>query len=305
LITAKAAWQPAAGRPSRRSEATARDRLGYNDGMAARFLALLLAAALTVFAGAPAAACGPATPCPVAGGYYHLALPPGHDGRSPLGALVFFHGHRSSAAEMMAYADLARAAHDLGFALVAPQGESESWGPRGSPGEGRRDELAFVAAILDDLARRPWLDPARLVASGFSQGGSMAWDIACHGDGRFSAFLPVAGVWWRPMPEACSAPPRPLLHIHGTADPVMPMAGRALRDRWRQGDVMAAVATMRAANRCLPQAAAETRGALACRFHAGCAGRAALALCLHDGDHHMNPAWLRAIAGWLDSALAR
>jgi polyhydroxybutyrate depolymerase len=268
---------------------------------------LLLALLLAMLAPNAASACGPSEPCRLAaGGEYLVRPPPGWDGVSRIGAFVFIHGHRSSAADMMAYDELVRAVHALGFMLVAPQGVMESWSTPGSPGDGRRDEAAYLAALLDDLARRFPIDPKRLVASGFSQGASLVWEIACRGNGRFAAFLPVAGVWWRPMPTECPAPPRPLLHIHGTADPVMPIGGRQLRDRWRQGDVNEAIATIRKVNGCRAGALVrEQRGALACAFERSCSSGRPIAHCLHEGDHHIDPSWFLTLRDWLEAALSR
>jgi polyhydroxybutyrate depolymerase len=237
---------------------------------------------------------------------YRVYPPPGWDGKTPIGAFVFIHGHRSSAADMVNYKELSEAAHGLGFMLVAPQGQGDSWSTPGSPGEGRRDELAYMAAMLDDLEKRFPIDRTRLVASGFSQGASVVWEIACRGDGRFAAFLPVAGVWWRPMPEECSAPPRPMLHIHGTSDVVMPMTGRNLRDRWRQGDVLEAFATMKRVHACPAEPSRrDNRGALACAYSEACGSAKPVALCLHPGDHHTNPAWFGEVRDWLEAALPR
>ncbi len=265
---------------------------------------------LAVGCGAPAMAqdrqpCAPATPCQAGdSGEYRVVPPPGWSGQSPIGAFVFIHGHRASAEEMVGYRDLLAAVHALGFMLVAPQGLGDSWSTKGSPGEGRRDEVRFIGEVMEDLARRFPIDTRRLVVSGFSQGASVTWEIACRGDGRFRAFLPIAGVWWRPMPTECPAPRRPLLHIHGISDPVMPMEGRSLRDRWRQGDVREAFATMRRLNACEAAPAREQRGELDCSFDTACGSRKPLALCLHPGDHHTNPAWFLTVRDWLERALA-
>lgn len=250
-------------------------------------------------------ACVPMQPCRIGErGEYRVSPPPGWDGRTPIGAFFFIHGHRASASEMMEYQELSDAVHKLGFILVAPQGLGDSWGTPGSPGEGKRDEAAFINAVAGDLEKRFPIDRGRLVASGFSQGSAVVWEIACHGDGRFAAFLPVAGVWWQPMPKTCTAPPRPLLHIHGLADPVMPIGGRSLRERWKQGDVSIAVATMRGYNQCRPAGSrSEQRGELACVFETDCASGRPVALCLHPGDHHTNPAWFLQVKDWLDAAL--
>jgi polyhydroxybutyrate depolymerase len=255
----------------------------------------------------PTSACEPMQPCRFGENAEYRVYPPqGWDGKTPIGAFVFVHGHRATAAEIVNYKELSDAVHGMGFMLVAPQGLGDSWSTPGSPGDGRRDELAFMAAMLDDLEKNFPIDRARLVASGFSQGASVVWEIACRGDGRFAAFMPVAGVWWQPMPVACTAPKRPLLHIHGINDPVMPMGGRNLRDRWKQGDVSIAVATMRVINNCeAGKSRREQRGELTCVFEDGCTSGKPVALCLHQGDHHTNPVWFTQMADWLSSVLFR
>ena len=47
---------------------------------------------------APALACGPDTDCAVGDRTYRIALPEGHDGAAPVGALVWAHGYRGTAA---------------------------------------------------------------------------------------------------------------------------------------------------------------------------------------------------------------
>jgi polyhydroxybutyrate depolymerase len=249
----------------------------------------------------PAQACGPSQPCSVGpDAFYLVSPPPGWDGKQPIGAFVFIHGHRATAAEMIGYRELVEAVHAQDFMLVAPQGLGDSWSTPGSPGDGRRDEVAFLSSVMQDLAKRFPIDPKRTVASGFSQGASVVWEMACSGDGRFQAFLPIAGVWWQPMPKECKAPPRPLLHIHGLADPVMPMAGRNLRDRWKQGDVRDAMTTLKKVNGCTANPTrTEQIGPLACDLFDGCLSNKPVALCLHGGDHHTNPRWITDVRDWL------
>ena len=268
-----------------------------------RFL-LLLAMSFSL-SGTTAMACGPDMACRIdAASEYRVSPPPGWDGKKPIGAFVFVHGHRSNAAEMIQYTELVEAVHSFGFMLVTPQGLGDTWSTPGSPGAGRRDEVAYMARLLDDLTQRFPIDSKRIVGSGFSQGASVIWEIACKGDGRFAAFVPVAGVWWQPMPVDCTAPARPMLHIHGTADRVMPMAGRTLRD-WRQGDVLQAFATMKRVNACpVEPTRSEQKGVLNCAMSETCGSGKPLALCLHDGDHHTNPAWFKAVQEWLMQVLA-
>ena len=100
----------------------------------------------------------------------------------------------------MANEDLANAARQLGIALIAPQGLDGRWSFPGI-GAPKRDELAYVEAVAADAVSRFGLDPNRLLASGFSLGGSMVWYLACRMPARFAAFAPIAGaalIWHFP-----------------------------------------------------------------------------------------------------------
>jgi polyhydroxybutyrate depolymerase len=139
-------------------------------GLAGSFLAALL------LAERPAHACGPDTDCAVAGGVYRVRPPSGWDGRSPLPAAVFFHGWQGSAGGVMADERLGKALADRGVLLVAPDGIQGDWSFPSLPSPGHpRSDLAFVDAVLADVAQRYPIDRARLWATGFSLGGSMVW----------------------------------------------------------------------------------------------------------------------------------
>ena len=87
------------------------------------------------------------------------------------------------------------------------------------------------------LARWP-IDPDRILVTGFSQGGSMAWDLACRRGRDYRAFVAVSGAFWEPLPTALRRRAgRPAAHARHSRRTV-PMAGRPIGDRWRQGDVL-------------------------------------------------------------------
>ena len=82
----------------------------------------------------PAGACGVDTDCPVGDRIYRIAMPQGHNGVTPVGAVVWAHGYRGSAAGVMRNGSLRRMASDAGLALIAAQGVNGTWdlpnGPR-------------------------------------------------------------------------------------------------------------------------------------------------------------------------------
>ncbi len=244
---------------------------------------------------AAAAACGPKSRCAVEGGYYHIRMPANATAETPVGAIVYFHGYRGSAAGVMANKSLARAAGELSVALVAPHGDGKTWSFPGSPSQ-RRDEMAFVDEVLDDAIARFPVDPDRLMATGFSIGGTMNWYLACYRGFRFAGFAPIAGAFWRPHPESCPSPDPFLTHVHGMADKVVPMAGRAIRDRWHQGDVREGIAYWRGRHGPLrPRTEIQIEGRLSCERTPTAKG-GAIELCLHDGGHSMRTEWV--VRGW-------
>ncbi|SEG29690.1 alpha/beta hydrolase family esterase [Bosea lathyri] len=232
--------------------------------------------------------------CQVEGGFYRVMLPPPTAaGRRP-GAIMFFHGWQGSADETMSDQGLVDVARRLGVALIAPDGMGKTWSYPGSPGH-HRDEFAFVAQVLDDVVRRFAVDPDAMMASGFSQGASMVWNLACRMPTRFHAFAPIAGAFWEPLPADCAEPRPNLVHFHGTSDPTVPLAGRSLRQGYKQGDVFKSLAIL--APGCTASWAADVRSAeppatLSCRAASGCSGPARLELCLHPGGHYADPTWV-------------
>ena len=77
-----------------------------------------LAIAATLLA-TPALACGPDTDCKLGDRTYRVAMPEGHDGAKPVGAIVFSHGYRGSAAGLMRNRNLRRAISNMGLAFIA------------------------------------------------------------------------------------------------------------------------------------------------------------------------------------------
>jgi polyhydroxybutyrate depolymerase len=262
----------------------------------------LLALFLLFVPAAAVASCPPMGNCVIGSGRYLVYPPANWDGKSPLPTLVFLHGYNQ---QPEAYNEptgwFMQFGEKNGILLVIPEGKDKTWSYIGSPME-NRDDAGFVRDVLDDVEKRFPVDRTRLWVSGFSQGGSMAWYVACALGDRFAAATPVAGAFWEPLPKNCDKGPVNLFHIHGTADEVVPMKGRPIGERWKQGDVMESLAIETQSNGCKaePLEALEDFGAMkACRTTLSICGgkpKARAALCLHDGGHRFNADFLEA--GW-------
>jgi len=266
-------------------------------------LRIALLPALLAFAPVPARACGPDTDCHTGDRTWRIRMPPASPGGARIGAVMLLHGHRDTAANMMAQAALGAALSDAGVALVAPQSAGPGWSlPNGPGGPPTRDEAADMLRIAEDAAARFPIDRGRFLVAGFSAGGMLAWHIACQAGPAFAGYAPLAGTFWAPVPEACPAAPATILHSHGTDDPVVPIAGRAIREA-RQGDVTEAIRRYAAFGRFGPPVEHRVPG-LDCARRSNAEGRV-LELCLHPGGHELRAAdvmraWraLVALNGW-------
>lgn len=161
-------------------------------------------------------------------------LSPGE--RRPL--LLFLHGLGGSGSD--AFQDIGL--DDIGrrhrVFVVAPDGTAD--------GEGRRfwnasnsccnlerlpvDDLARLRALIDAWRARPDVDPNRVYVIGFSNGGFMAHQLACHLSDRLAGIASLAGAG--PSSGATCAVSSPLLviQVHGDHDPVVRYEGGRVFD---------------------------------------------------------------------------
>lgn len=256
-----------------------------------RFQAVILA--LGVILGAqPALACGPDTDCQLGDRHYRIAMPEGQAG-APVGAVVFAHGYRGSAAAVMQNQNLRQVVSDMGLALIALKSADDDWvipyAPRHMDSDGSV-EFRYVEAVIEDAARRFPIDPKRLMAAGFSAGGMMVWNLACTMPERFAGFAAIAGTFWMKPPETCATPAASLVHIHGTTDPTVPLAGRPILET-RQGDVADSLDMYQALGGFSPSGEMEFED-LECQNRRNATGDV-LDFCLHPGGHTFRSSYLR------------
>ncbi len=163
---------------------------------------------------------------------YLLHIPAHYDmiRRAPL--VIVLHGHGESAENFEKYTGMSNKADAEGFIVVYPQaqGDPSDWhtaidGPR------RRDDIAFVRAIIDLLEQKYRIDHHRIFAAGHSNGGIMTYRLASTLSDKLAAIGVTAGSIG--MVDSLGdtlriAPPRhpvSVIHFHGLADPSVPYAG--------------------------------------------------------------------------------
>lgn len=252
------------------------------------FLGLILAG--------PVAACGPDTDCVIGERTYRIAMPDGHDGATAVPVIVYSHGYRGTARGVMRNGSLRGLASDLGAALIATKSKAEDWvipnAPRHLDTDGA-EEFAYFDAVLEDAASRHAIDRDRIVASGFSAGGMMTWNLACARPAQFAGFIPISGTFWLEPPETCSAPVASVVHIHGDSDKTVPLLGRPIGPT-RQGRVPDSLEMYEAFGQFGAPQFVEYDG-LNCKEQTSAVGEI-LDFCLFEGGHSFRTEFLRH--GW-------
>jgi polyhydroxybutyrate depolymerase len=267
--------------------------------------ALAVGLVVAAFGASPAIAVHAATateeedhcdPCRIANGTYRVIAPGNWNGTSRLPVLMFLHGYGGEAADILNDEAVTTPAQALGVLLVAPDGLNGAWAHQGARIP-LRDDRRFLLAVLADVRRRFSVDGSRIMLGGFSDGGSMVWDMACFAPLGFAAFLPFSGGFWERMPTACTAPVN-LRHVHGTTDTMVPMDGKPVGGRPGPASIMRGFAIWRETDRCETEADRKVvSGELACDVWR-CATRRTLELCLHPKGHGMEPEWLEDGLRW-------
>ncbi len=164
---------------------------------------------------------------------YWLAVPPDGELPSPAPLVLALHGGGGTGASMCrmrgGLLDLARQG---AFLLVCPQGVERHWNDGRQIARYRAqaeeiDDVGFLAAVVEDAARRYPVDLRRIFVTGISNGGQMSYRLACERAGMVGAIAPVAAS----MAELLEcAPSRPvsIMILNGTADPLVPYEGGSI-----------------------------------------------------------------------------
>jgi polyhydroxybutyrate depolymerase len=86
------------------------------------------------------------------------------------------------------------------------------------------DDVEFLTQMLDHMATKFSMDPARIYAAGLSEGGLMAMKVGCAMADRIAAIAPVGAAMPKTM-ICLPSRPMPVVMINGTSDPVVPYGG--------------------------------------------------------------------------------
>lgn len=243
---------------------------------------------------------------------YLVHVPRAAKAGRPVPLLVALHG---GGGDMDRQADdskygLISASERGGFVAVFPGGFSRLPGGRlGTWNAGRCcgpardrdvDDVGFIRQVVDDVGRKVAIDRGRVYATGMSNGGMMAYRLACEAADVFRAVASVAGtdntVQCRP------SRPVAVLHVHARDDDHVLFEGGAgagaFRDPSKVTEFTSVPATIDAWSRrdgcrAPPRRVLDVPGAY-CELRADCAGGTQVQLCVTETGGHSWPGGQKA-----------
>jgi len=230
---------------------------------------------------------------------YHLHAPLSGRRSSSLPLIVMLHGHGGTAARFRRLTGMDAAADAKGVLVAYPEGTSwsnvpwRSWNAGHCCGYGKArqvDDVAFFDALLEDIQRAFPVDAQRIYVAGVSNGGMLAYRLACERSERIAGIAVVAGA----MSDLACQPTEPVsvLIIHGTADRLVPYDGTrspVTRDARSDRAVRDAASYWVAHNACGSEPEHLTGGAVRLEQYAGCRDGTSVTLYTIEGGRHAWP----------------
>lgn len=160
------------------------------------------------------------------------------EGDGPFPTVVLLHGWGANAHDLLGFAPFLHGGQAL---VLCPQGQVSipigramrgyGWfhlvpGQPPNPEEFQRGADALRAFVDQAIERYP-VDRERIVVMGFSQGGTMAYDLALRDPGRYAGMAALAswfpGILADTLPRLPEHEGFPVLVLHGTRDDRLPI----------------------------------------------------------------------------------
>jgi len=241
---------------------------------------------------------------------YEIDVPAHRERAQALPVVIVFHGGGGAADSVRRQSRMSARGEADGFITVYPQGSGgiagrlKTWNAGtccGPAMQQRIDEMAFVAALLDDLAAAVAIDRARVYATGISNGGMMAYEVACAFADRIAAIAVVAGEMTA-LERCRPSRPVPVLVIHGSDDRNLPVDGGVGAKAFAVHDVRSVAAAVEFWMRhdgCADSARSEVAGTVRRTRYASCSGGSEVEFVMIEGGGHSWPGGDR-VARFLD-----
>lgn len=165
---------------------------------------------------------------------YGLFVPEGLD-TTPKPVVFVLHGGMGNGRHAQQITGMSKLAKQQGFIAVYPDGAQakagimrrmKTWNAGeccGAAVKQGSDDVGFLKAVIEDIARQHMIDRKRIYFTGHSNGAMMAYRVACEAPEMVAAIVPISGTL--ALSDCRAGQPVPVLHIHGTGDNNVPLDG--------------------------------------------------------------------------------
>ncbi len=162
---------------------------------------------------------------------FKIHIPGTYTSASPSPLVIALHGGNHDANIMEYISNLSQKADKENFIVVYPNGKAvlglRTWNAGTCCGPAvtyNVDDVGFILKMINKLTMSYNIDRNRIYVTGASNGGMLAYRLACEKANTFAAIAPVATTMVTTMPCAPSNPVS-VLHIHSLPDRRVPYYG--------------------------------------------------------------------------------
>ena len=238
---------------------------------------------------------------------YVVHLPNNRAPTQPASLVLVFHGGGGNAANAARMSGMDAKSDKEGFIAVYPNGTGarvsaklltwNAWRCCGTALDSKVDDVGFVRALVDAIARDYPVDRKRIFATGLSNGGMLAYRLGCELGDVFAAIAPVAGAL---NSDDCRGGPRvSVIVFHGTTDKHVRFEGGVpitAFDRHKRTDnsVQFAIDVWKQRDQCGKESTPERNGSVIHTSFA-CADGTAVELYAIEGQGHAWPGGRKGI----------
>ena len=157
---------------------------------------------------------------------YYMSYPDNFDLSEPPALIINMHGYGGNSQSQLSSSEMDSFAHVRNIAVVYPQGIVNGWGfTAWNIGtfwdQSNLDDVGFISLMIDQISNDFEIDLDRVYACGMSNGGYMAYELACELEDKITAFGSVTGNFMlnTSSGQFCEFTREvPIVHFHGTAD---------------------------------------------------------------------------------------
>jgi len=162
-------------------------------------------------------------------------VPSTYDPKTPAPLVITLHGYGASGVIEELYVNIKAEASKRGFLYAYPDGTLDAssqrfWNATDACcnfGGSKVDDSAYLSGVIADIQARFSVDPKRIYLFGHSNGGFMAYRMACEHADQIAAIASLAGAMFNDETQCAPSGPVSVLQIHGTADAVIAYNGGA------------------------------------------------------------------------------